>query len=324
MSLSLRESQAINDMAELLYDFLPGSGNPSWKGHVSYKTVAEKIGVGDFWQPGSKLQMIANLLENTLDRRRHLFERLVLEIVRSGITYRKKRNKPIKLDDIDKLNGLLVEVGFKFPDLWDPDFHASLRIDGYERAKQHVENAIQQEKIKETVVSSRLNQLESIKQEFFTLHSEQTPQKAGIKFEKILNKLFALDGLAPREPFRVTGEQIDGSFELDHETYLVEAKWEKDPIPESTLLVFRGKIEGKSAYTRGVFISLYGLSDPAKKAITFGKQPIFFAIDGYDLTNILSNEIGLVDFLRQRRRILAEEGLIVVPYSELCKGSRRR
>ena len=49
MSLSLKESRAIAEMAELLYDFLPGSGSPKWKGHVSFKTIAEKVGVGDFW-----------------------------------------------------------------------------------------------------------------------------------------------------------------------------------------------------------------------------------------------------------------------------------
>ncbi len=62
MSLSLKESRAVANPAELLYDFLPGSGDPGWKGHVSFKTVAEKVGVGDFWQPGSKLPMIAALL----------------------------------------------------------------------------------------------------------------------------------------------------------------------------------------------------------------------------------------------------------------------
>jgi|GEM_PF-6246744 len=39
MALSLKESRAIAEIAELLYSFLPGSGNDKWKGHISYKTV---------------------------------------------------------------------------------------------------------------------------------------------------------------------------------------------------------------------------------------------------------------------------------------------
>jgi hypothetical protein len=38
---------------------------------------------------------------------------------------------------------------------------------------------------------------------------------------------------------------------------------------------------------------------------------------------ILSNQIALDEFLRQRRRLLADEGLMFVPFSELFKGSRK-
>lgn len=317
MSLSLKESRAVADMANLLYDFLPGSGNPKWKGHVSFKTVAEKAGVGDFWQPGSKLQMIIALLQRTLEHRRSHFERLILEIVRASLIYRQKKGNPITPDDIEKLNGLLLDVSFKFPDLWDPDFIASLRLESAERARNRVDEVIKREQTKVEEESRRSTDLRELKEQFFSLQSKTTPQEAGFLFEKVLNRMFALHNLSPREPFRVVGEQIDGSFDLDHETYLVEAKWEKKPVAERPLLVFRGKIEGKSAYTRGVFISLNGITDEAKQAITTGKQPTFFVIDGYDLTMILSDEVGLIEFLRQRRRLLAEEGAVVVPFPQL-------
>ncbi len=135
--------------------------------------------------------------------------------------------------------------------------------------------------------------------------------------------MFELSGLKPRKSFCVVGEQIDGSFELDHETYLVQAKWDKEPASEATLLYFRGQIEGKSSTTRGVFMSVNGFSQPAKDAISRGKQPIFFAMDGHDLMMVLSGQIALDEFLRQRRRSLAEEGMMFVPFSELFKGSRR-
>ena len=96
MALSLKESRTVAEMAELLYEFLPGSGNPQWKGHVSFKTVAEKIGVGDFWQPGSKIPMITALLARTLEFRRGRFEPLLLEVVRAGLTYRQKQGSPVK------------------------------------------------------------------------------------------------------------------------------------------------------------------------------------------------------------------------------------
>lgn len=324
MALSLKKSKAVTEMANLLYDFLPGSGDAKWKGHVSFKTVSEKVGVGDFWQPGSKTPMLVALFQRTLEQRRGQFERLILEIVRAGLAYREKQGRPIKPSEIEQLNGLLLDVGFKFPDLWDPDFLASLRLDGARRAKERVEQAIAEDKVRAEKESERSSSLRSLRDEFFSLGQTTNAQAAGLAFEKILNRMFALHGLAPREPFRIVGEQIDGSFDLDHETYLVEAKWERAPIPEAPLLVFRGKIEGKSAYTRGVFISLNGITAEAKQAITCGKQPTFFVVDGYDLNMILSDEVKLEQFLRQRRRLLAEEGAVVVPFPQLWMGSRDR
>jgi hypothetical protein len=318
MGISLKESRAIAELAEILYDFLPGAGPPQWRGHVSFKTVAEKLGIGDFWQPGSKTPMIIALLEKTLEFRRDRFEPLILEIVRAGLIYRKKLVNPIKPEEIDKLNGLILEIGFKFPDLWDSDFKASLRADAGVRARERVEQMLNQEKLHASKRSERSQELEELKQQFFALHNEKNRQRAGLKLEPVLNRMFHLHNLSPREPFKVAGEQIDGSFELDHEIYLLEAKWNKDPCRESDLLVFRGKIEGKSKYTRGVFVSINGISKEAAIAITKGKQPNFFVIDGYDIIMILEDNMDLSMFLRRRQRLLAEEGRIVVPFSELA------
>lgn len=217
MGLTLKESRAVADLAELLYDFLPGSGDPNWKGHVSFKTVAEKVGVGNFWQAGSKIPMITALLERTLEHRRDRFEPLVVELVRAAITYRQKKGNPIVPATIDKLNGLILEVGFKFPALWDPEFKKALASNSSERARERVEEVVAQERIKESEREQRALQLEDLKARYFSLAQDGDRQNAGRELESVLNNLFNLNGLSPREPFRVVGEQIDGSFELDHE-----------------------------------------------------------------------------------------------------------
>jgi hypothetical protein len=40
-------------------------------------------------------------------------------------------------------------------------------------------------------------------------------------------------------------------------------------------------------------------------------------MDGYDLYMTLSETISLTDFLRKRIRLLAEEGRVCVPFSEI-------
>src|SRR5690349_802634 len=127
MGLSLKESRAVADLAVLVCDYLPGSGSSNWQGHVNFRSVADKLGIGNFWRPGSKTPMLVSLFTQTLEERRSMFEPLVLEIVRAGITYCEKNNRPLNPDDIDKLNGTLLQLGFKFPDLWEPEFKDSLR-----------------------------------------------------------------------------------------------------------------------------------------------------------------------------------------------------
>jgi hypothetical protein len=159
--------------------------------------------------------------------------------------------------------------------------------------------------------------LRQLKEDFFQLAAEGDRNRAGLALEKLLNRLFEIFDLRPRQPFRVIGEQIDGSFELESQVYLLESKWGKHPLPEADLLIFRGKIEGKSTFTRGVFIALNDISMPARDAITRGKAPSFFVMNGHDLMMILSEAISLTDFLRKRVRLLAEEGCVCVPFSEL-------
>lgn len=316
MPLSLRESRAVRNLAEALYGFLPGSGNPAWKGHISFKTVAGKVGVGDFWQEGSKQPAIAALLERTLEQRRTRFEPLVLEIVRAGLTYREKSGKPVTSREITTINGLILEIGFKFPALWDRDFLTSLQSGGATRAKEHFEQAQGEDKTREIALSERNSELAALRSEFIGLHSEPDRQRVGFALEKLLTRLFELNGLAPREPFRVVGEQIDGSFELDNEVYLLEVKWHKERSPAADLYVFREKVEGKSRFTRGVFLSINGISSDAEIAITQGKQPLFFTITGHDLLMCLGSTVPLPLFLRRRQRLLAERGLVAVPFHD--------
>jgi hypothetical protein len=175
-----------------------------------------------------------------------------------------------------------------------------------------------QEKRQEDEHQRRSQALRQLKDEFLQLAVQEDRNAAGLALEKVLNRLFTLFGLEPRQPFRVVGEQIDGSFQMGDQVYLLESKWEKDALCEAPLLVFRGKIEGKSTFTRGVLIALNDISDPARDAITRGKAPSFFVMNGHDLLMILSETMSLTDFLRMRVRLLAEEGRICVPFSELA------
>lgn len=216
--LSLAEAQAIEDIADLLYDFLPGSGNSK----TAFPLAADQAGVGEFWTGGSKRPAIVQLLTLTLERRRNRFTALILAVVQQSMTWRRGKGNPLTRDEIDRLNAALPGVSFKIPELLDPAFLKSFG----EPAKPapSPSPAIMSDSAAQAL-SNRLMELTTL-----------APQERGLRFEGFLSDLFAAFNLAPRGAFRLVGEQIDGSFRLHTETYLLEAKWHGPQIGFADLM----------------------------------------------------------------------------------------
>lgn len=146
----------------------------------------------------------------------------------------------------------------------------------------------------------------SIKSDLLRL-SSLSPQARGLAFEGFLKNLFDTFHLAAHLPFRIRGEQIDGSFQFGSETYLLEAKWHGHPIGVADLHTFHGKIEQKAAWTRGLFVSNSGFSEDGLAAFGRGKRVI--CMDGLDLYEMLDRELLLNQVLERKVRRAAETGM---------------
>jgi hypothetical protein len=146
------------------------------------------------------------------------------------------------------------------------------------------------------------------------------PQKRGYAFEKFLDLLFSLYGLSPRKSFRLTGEQIDGSVQLDHTTYLIEAKWQEGLIGHHELQAFAGTLAGKATWARGLYISYSGFSSDGIQA--FERSPkSLICLSGDELLYILSRDLDLARVLLLKARYAAETGQVFVPVEELVERS---
>lgn len=132
------------------------------------------------------------------------------------------------------------------------------------------------------------------------------PHARGYAFAAFLKKLFDAFGLSAREPFSLHGEQIDGSFQLDGQTYLLEAKWHAQKIGVAELHTFHGKVEQKAAWTRGLFMSDSGFSDEG--LIAFGRGKRVLCLDGLDIADCLERELPLSHVLSVKARHMAETG----------------
>jgi hypothetical protein len=152
----------------------------------------------------------------------------------------------------------------------------------------------------------------ALKTEFLALFAgSDLPQKRGYKLESILADLARLSSLETTEPFRVSGEQIDGAFKFDGEHYLLEAKWHARGMSNEPVYQFVGKIEGKM-YGRGVFVSVHGFSPNVVGDLVKGKAIKTVLADAEDLVFILEERLNFSEMIDAKVRAAQTKGLVYV------------
>lgn len=150
---------------------------------------------------------------------------------------------------------------------------------------------------------------EYLKRELLNIEKKQTQQQKGYAFEIYLKHLFEAFNLDVRASYRTENDQIDGSFILNGNTILIEAKYRTTEISKNDLLLFSHKIETKSPFTKGVFVTL---SRPSDKTIEYfydkSSRLILFTVE--EIYILLEYKISLIDILIKKFRHLEETGTI--------------
>lgn len=145
--------------------------------------------------------------------------------------------------------------------------------------------------------------------------SQLEPHARGYAFERFLNSAFQSFGMRPRAPFSLRGEQIDGSFALDNETYLLEAKWTSAPTGAADLHTFEGKLGNRAKWVRGLFVSYVGFTDEGLYA--FGRAKHTVCMSGQDIGQALASEMRLDHLIREKVRKAAETGAPFTPFRDI-------
>jgi hypothetical protein len=296
---SLAQSAALEELAGALERFLPGTPHPFGNPDLSFPAVAQSIGLADCWAPqGNKRQRIRLLLDGALRKGR--FNGLLTEIVKRSMTHH-----AVTRDEILLLNRLVERVGYKIPELRDPHFLNSLPGGGVAPTQTHASASLHEliAKLAEQYKQMRL--------------LDENPQARGFAFEKFLSELFGAFGLSPRGSFRLKGEQIDGSFTLAAETYLLEAKWRAKPADKGDLVEFSGTVGAKARWSRGLFISQSGFTTDGLEAYALGRQTNIVCMNGAELQVILINKLNLPEVIAAKVRRAAETNHAFVPVWDL-------
>ena len=165
------------------------------------------------------------------------------------------------------------------------------------------------EKERQKHQAERQKQLTEIKDELYSLFAMQTNQnqKRGKLLESILNRLFEVSDMLPREAFGLVSDEgekilVSGVVEIDGYLYLVEMKWLRKPLGKAEILPHLEKTYSNRGHTRVILISTSGFTPLAiatcKEALS---QKITVLCELKEIVTLLEwQKSGLKDFLRKK------------------------
>ncbi len=152
--------------------------------------------------------------------------------------------------------------------------------------------------------------------DLFKLDAIKEAQRRGYEFEKYLNRLFGVFGLDPHASYRTDTDQIDGSFILNGNTVLLEAKYRIASLSKNDLILFENKVARKSSFARGLFVSL---SDFDENVVNYFKDRSsrIIAVSVPEIYMMCSEKKDLREVLTRKFRYLDEYGVIYKHISQL-------
>jgi hypothetical protein len=186
-----------------------------------------------------------------------------------------------------------------------------------QRLNEEQRQAAYEKILRKQGVSDRLREIE---RGYLELISGTNPQKRGFALERVLHDLFTLFDLDPKASFRITGEQIDGAFTFDNTDYILEAKWQQEPVGTAELDTLHSKlIRTTLDNTLGLFLSINGYSNDAVKAHSSGRR-LMILMDGSHLMAVIEGRIDLMQLLLRMRRHASQTGDIYLKINEILVG----
>lgn len=158
---------------------------------------------------------------------------------------------------------------------------------------------------------------EELLSDLLTVAQISNKQERGYAFERFLTRLFTEYHVDPRPSFRAVEihEQIDGSFEMIGETYLVEAKYTEGELSYDQLISFQAKLESR-AYARGLLITYTTPNKDALTHLSIGRTPRMVIMTVSEIYNLIDRKLDLGSIIQKKIRLLNEE---IKPFVEIEK-----
>ena len=134
--------------------------------------------------------------------------------------------------------------------------------------------------------------------------TDMTAQQRGTKLEQLISDLLEFAGWKQEKNVTTIYEQIDVVIHLDREFYLIECKWEKNPIEAETIDKLFGKLS-RRAGTNGILISVSGFTKGSIECVKdFTNQKLILLFGSKDLERIIVNPNTFEEILNHKYKEL--------------------
>lgn len=236
------------------------------------------------WKSEPKFVWAKNVINefNKTENGRSIIRRIATE-------FYKMKNIPDEVQDRDRGLDALRKLKRLIGDTQQNKVNETLN-NSYHRSRQEMKIQLRQQ---------LLQKIEELKTEYYSLFSSDNPQERGYRLEKIVANLFRINDIDYHDSYRnrTNTQQLDGYFRFEGFDYLVEMKWEKNPVNSSKIASLKQKVDTKLTSTRGLFLSINGFRDEVIQDFSNKDAKILF-MDGQELAYILENRISLYEALK--------------------------
>jgi hypothetical protein len=141
--------------------------------------------------------------------------------------------------------------------------------------------------------------------------SDFKPQPRGRALQKLLAKLLEKFGWSQEEGARTSHEEMDVVIHKEREYFLVESKWEKDPIEAAVVRELHGKLSNRIG-VQGIVVSMSGFTSGAvEQAESFASSRVILFFGKEDVERMIYQRASFDMLLDVKYQKLITNGKIV-------------
>lgn len=276
-------STVIEELAQVLVDYLPGPGPGYPVGPMSFQGIAADLGLSAYWLGSQKVQLVENLLEETFSKQKQQFPNLIYQIIDRSRKIRTQKNM-FSLKDLEQVNNLLKKLETRVAQLETAEF-----LNDLPAGQEQIKATQALEKYTASDLFSRL------RRELISINV-LPPEEKGYALELFLNKFFANQDLSPKAPFRQHETQVNGYLETADAVYCLYAFWQLDALEKEAAQIVSCLADSEKC----LLISLHGFPESVKENL--GHNPNLIAVDLRDLFFILDGGASLEQMIGLKAR----------------------